>query len=95
MKKNRSFTEEFFQICSSAIHDMIIDAKHSFISSAGCHHAECISSKISVTWKLQSVVSLPLENVSKPAVPNPRHTCGPVSISLSCMYNNDSLTLFL
>jgi len=36
---------------SSAAHDRIVDTKHSFISSAGCYHAERISCKITKTWK--------------------------------------------
>ena len=36
------------------------------ISSAGYHYAERISCKTIETWKLQSVVSAPLENVSAP-----------------------------
>jgi len=28
------------------------------------------------TWKLQSVISPPLEDVSTPAMSNPRPTCG-------------------
>ena len=39
-------------------------SKHSFISSPGCHHPERISCKITDSWKLQSVVSPPTENVS-------------------------------
>jgi len=37
---------------------MIIDIRHSFISSAGCHHVERISCKISDIWKLQRLVTI-------------------------------------
>jgi len=54
-----SFTEGLFQICFSAVHDMIIHTcKHSFISNSGCHHAERISCKTTETWKLQAIVYL-------------------------------------
>jgi len=42
---------------------MTIHAKHSFINSASCHHAERISCKITEIWELQSVVLPPVENV--------------------------------
>ena len=48
----------------SAIQDMPIHTKHSFIRSAGCHHAEHIPCKITSSWKLPSVVKQPLENVA-------------------------------
>ena len=83
-----SFTEELLQIFSSAIHDTIIDKKHSSISSGECHHAERISCKMTDTWKLQSVVSPPLENVSTPAMSKPRPARDPVSFSLLCMYSS-------
>jgi len=35
---------------------MIIDAKHSFISSAGCPYAARVSCKITGIWKLKYVV---------------------------------------
>jgi len=53
-------------ICFSAIHDMTIDTKHSFIRGASCHHAKRISCKISEIRKFQYVVSPPLENVCTP-----------------------------
>jgi len=82
-----SFTEGLFYICASAIHDMMIDTKRSLVSSAGCHYSERISCKITETWKLQSVVLPPLENVSTPNLSNPRPACSPVSFQLLCMYN--------
>jgi len=66
---------------------MIINTKHSFISSAGCHHAEHISCKITETWNLLKVISPPLGNVSTPVMSNPWPACGPVSFSLLFMYN--------
>jgi len=84
-----SFTEGLFLICSSAIYDMIIDTKHSFISSAGCHCAERIS------WDLET----PLCGLTTTgeclytAMSNPRPTCGPVSFSLLCMYNTTTAWL--
>jgi len=41
---------------------MTVDTKCLFISSASCHHAECISCKITEIWKLQSVVLPPLHH---------------------------------
>jgi len=40
--------------------------KLSFTSSAGGHHAERISCKVTWSWKLQYVISSPLENVAAP-----------------------------
>ena len=40
-----------FEICSSAVHDMLSHNKHSLINSDSCHHAECISCKITEIWK--------------------------------------------
>ena len=87
LKMSMSFTEKLFYIFSSAIHDMIIDTRHSFISSAGCHHAERISCKNTEIWKLPSVVKQPLENVSRPAMSNSKPSCSPVTFSLLCMYD--------
>jgi len=52
-------TAGLFKIATSAIHGMIINTKHSFTSSAICHHAECIPCKITESRKLQPVVSPP------------------------------------
>jgi len=66
---------------------MTIDSKHPFINSAGCHYAKCIPCKTTETWKLQSVSSPPVENVSTPAMPNPKAACGSASFSQLRMYN--------
>jgi len=43
VEKVLAFIEKLFLICSSAIHDMIIDNEHLLISSIGCHYTENIS----------------------------------------------------
>jgi len=45
---------------------MLSHTEHLSISSASCHHPECNSCKITESWKLQPVVSSPLENVATP-----------------------------
>ena len=65
-----------------------------FISSAGCHHAGRIFCKITKTWKLQSVVSPPPENVSTPVMSNPRPARGPVNFSSLCMYSKATAWLY-
>jgi len=64
---------------------MIIDNnKHSFISSAGCHHTDSISCKMTETWRLQSVVS-----------PQPVARMRPSKLFIAVHVQYDSLTLFL
>jgi len=57
------FTDKLY-IRSSAIHDMSSHIKYSFTSRGSCHHAKDISCKVIESWKVQSVVSPPLENVA-------------------------------
>jgi len=58
-----SGSEEFAQTMKN---DMPSHTKHSFTSSASSHHAERIYCNITESWKLQSVVSPPQENVPTP-----------------------------
>jgi len=79
-KGSMSFTDYILNICS-AIH-ISSHTKHSFSSSASCHHAERIPRKITESWKLQYVVSPPLENVATPLY----HNISVALISCSCQF---------
>jgi len=76
----RVFTYQLSKICSSVVHDMASHAKHSFISSVSCHHAERISCKIPEPCKVQSVVSPP-HAATAPFVPQTL----PVSVALNLL----------
>ena len=76
------FINELYN-CSSAIHDMTSNNKHSFISSTNCHHPACISCKITESWKLRSVVSPPLANVATPLSCKPSVALNFLLMSLS------------
>jgi len=73
---------------------MIIDTRHLFISSAGCHHAERNSCKFTEIWKLHCGLGIPLKNASTPAMPNLMPTCGLVNFLLLCMCNTMTLVDF-